>query len=103
MSDCIKFKDSDRVRIIHQRDRIGTVVGMPRRQAGESWYKVEFPDGRVQNVPERSLEIYEGAQDVESLLRRGVLWFAPAASSSPHCHPFALVDRSPARTATSTR
>ena len=69
MSDCNKFKDNDRVRIVHQRDRVGTIVGAPRRQAGECWYKVEFPDGRVQNVPERSLEIYEGAQDVETLLR----------------------------------
>jgi len=72
MSDCTKFKDNDRVRIVHQRDRVGAVVGTARRQAGECWYKVEFADGRVQNVPERSLEIYEGAQDVETLLRKGV-------------------------------
>src|SRR4051812_22697824 len=71
MAEVAAFTDATRVRVSTQRDRIGTVVGTPRRQAGEWWYKVEFADGRVQNVPERILEIYEGAQDVETLLRKG--------------------------------
>jgi superfamily II DNA or RNA helicase len=65
------FSSGANVRIITERDQIGVVAGELRRMAGEDWYKVQFSDGRIQTIPGRNLEIYEGPQDVETLLCRG--------------------------------
>ncbi len=76
------------VRIITGRDQISITVGEPRRMAGEDWYRVRFSDGRIRNVPGRNLEIYEGPQDVETLLRKGAFGNrepSHESSRSPNC------------------
>ena len=46
----------------------GTVIAEPRRIQGELWYPVRFTDTAVENVRADDLEVYEGEQDLQTLL-----------------------------------
>lgn len=50
------------------RSACGTVVAEPRKRQGELWYPVRFTGKTVENVRADDLEVYEGEQDLRTLL-----------------------------------
>jgi len=67
-----RFNKSDQVIRKSHREQIGYIVDEPRLLAGEYWYQVQFGGGIAKKVQESDLELYEGAQDIWSLLKRRV-------------------------------
>ncbi|MBI4564832.1 MAG: DEAD/DEAH box helicase family protein [Planctomycetes bacterium] len=65
------FAHGDRVRVIRERDRIGTVQGEPRKFAGELYFAVAFSDGTVTNFAQADLEFFREASDIRSLIESG--------------------------------
>ena len=64
------YSPKDAVRDRSERSRVGFIVREPRRYAGEYWYPVQFGAERTE-LPETRLELYEGGEDLDSLLEQG--------------------------------
>ena len=68
--DCI-YRSGTKVMKRSERSQVGIILGEGQRIAGEYWYSVFFGGGYEKKVPESDLEPFEGAIDVDTLLRRG--------------------------------
>jgi hypothetical protein len=64
------FSHGDIVRNRTQRDRIGSVVGEPRRVSGEFWYDIQFGAER-RRMAESALEAHSAGMDIYELLAQG--------------------------------
>lgn len=65
-----RFAHGDIVRNNTQRDRIGSILGAPRRVSGEFWYDVQVGAER-RRMAESALELHTAGMDIYELLGQG--------------------------------